>query len=209
MRLKTTLLFSIISCCCNIQAQQVQEEEFTHIPYEYPAYREATVTMMFGSKKQVKGNIYLDGSKFYFLQDSVPIEAGLHNIHRITFGDTTYIPVDTLAARIIAQDSSKMLVCIKTIDKYKMKGSNDGVQGTDKRGEGMAFFQLDMAGAMGLLELNNFDQLDKSKRFPLKKEYFYFIDGQLIPAKERPLTRRYNKPERKKLKALIENRNWS
>ena len=117
-------MFCIIACmafcCLEVQGQQAQEEETSPIPYAFPRYREATVTMMFGSKKQVLGNIYLDGSKFYFLQDSVPIEASLGNIHRVAFGDTLYMPVDNMLARIVAEDSAKMLVCVRTIDKYKM-----------------------------------------------------------------------------------------
>ena len=95
-------LITLLYCSLPIMAQQVQEDETTYIPYAFPQYRKATVTMMFGSKKEVMGNIYLDGSKFYFLKDSVSIEASLSNIHRVAFGDTLYMPVDTMLARIVA-----------------------------------------------------------------------------------------------------------
>lgn len=204
-------MFCIIACmafcCLEVQGQQAQEEETSPIPYAFPRYREATVTMMFGSKKQVLGNIYLDGSKFYFLQDSVSIEASLGNIHRVAFGDTLYMPVDNMLARIVAEDSAKMLVCVRTIDKYKMKGSNDGISGEDKRGEGMPFFQLDMVGSMGFIELGG-DQTIKTS-FPLKREYYFILSGEVVPAKERPVMRRYTKARRKVLKGMTENRWWS
>lgn len=191
------------------QAQQVQIDERTKTPYEYKAYRDATITMMFGSKKQVKGNIYLDGSKFYFMQGNKPIEASLHNINRIQFGDTVYMPVDTMAARIVAQKGNNMLVCIKTIDRQRMTGRNDGKEGSDKRGEGMAYFQLDMLSAMGFMELNNMEEEKKALTFPLKREYYYFLDGQKVPAKEGPVMKRYNKAQRKSLRVVTENRSWS
>lgn len=194
--------------CLPVFSQQVQEEETTPIPYAFPQYRKATVTMMFGSKKEVMGNIYLDGSKFYFLKDSIAIEAGLSNVSRVAFGDTLYIPVDTSLARIVATEDNKMLICIRTIDKYKMKGSNDGIQGEDKRSEGMAFFQLDMFSSMGFIELSP-ENIDKTKLFPLKREYFFIIDGEIIPAKERPVMKRYTKAQRKVLKGMTENRFWS
>ena len=201
-------LITLLYCSLPIMAQQVQEYETTYIPYAFPQYRKATVTMMFGSKKEVMGNIYLDGSKFYFLKDSVSIEASLSNIHRVAFGDTLYMPVDTMLARIVAEDSNKMLVCIRTIDKYKMKGCNDGIHGEDKRGEGMAYFQLDMFSSMGFIELNS-DQTDHSKLFPLKREYFYILNGEIVPAKERPVMKRYTKAQRKVIKGMTENRFWS
>lgn len=207
---KTLLSLCLISSLFSpLYAQQAQEEERTPIPFEYPAYRDVTLTMMFGSKKQVKGNIYLDGSKFYFLQDGKPIEANLYNINRIQFGDTLYIPVDTMAARIVAQDGNKMLVCIKTIDKKKMQGRNDARGENDRRGEGMAYFQLDMLSSMGFMELNNMEEEKKAKMFPLKREYFYFLDGQRVPAKESPIMKRYDKTKRKSLRVITENRRWS
>lgn len=201
-------ILTVFFYCLPVTAQQVQEEETTTIPYAFPQYRKATVTMMFGTKKEVMGNIYLDGSKFYFLQDSVSIEASLSNIHRIAFGDTLYMPVDTMLARIVAEDSTKMLICIRTIDKYKMTGANDGIHGEDKRGEGMAFFQLDMFSSMGFIELNS-DQSKQSRYFPLKREYYYILNGEIIPAKERPVMKRYTKAQRKVLKGLTESRFWS
>lgn len=209
MRRTLLLPLALLSFPLLSRAQQIQEEERTKIPYEYPAYRDAAITMMFGSKKQVKGNIYLDGSKFYFMQGKRPIEADLFNVSRIQFGDTVYIPIDTVAARIVAQLDNKMLVCVKTIDKDKMKGRNDNRNGTDKRNEGMAYAQIDMLSAIGFIELNNSEEEKKAKMFPLKREYYYFIDGQKIPAKEGPVMKRYDKATRKSLRVITENRNWS
>lgn len=209
MKIKILFMILVSFLCLPISGQQVQEEETTPIPYAFPQYRKATVTMMFGSKKEVMGNIYLDGSKFYFLKDSIAIEANLSNISRVAFGDSVYMPVDTSLARIVAtKDNNKMLICIQTIDKYKMKGSNDGIHGVDKRGEGMTFFQLDMFSAMGFIELDP-GNIDNSRVFPLKREYYFIIDGEIIPAKERPVMKRYTKAQRKVLKGMTENRFWS
>ena len=79
-------------------AQQVQEEERTDIPYEYHAFRDATVTMMFGSRKQVKGNIYLDGSKFYFMQNGKSIEADLGRKQDDKANGIVRIDIDLAAA---------------------------------------------------------------------------------------------------------------
>lgn len=196
-------------CCAALSAQQAQEEERTAVPYEYPAFREATVTMMFGSRKTVKANIYLDGSKFYFMQDDKPIEADLSNIHRVAFGDSIYMPVDNRMARIVAEDSSKMLVCVRTIDLYEMKGRSDGFGGRDQSGEGLPFFQIDINGVLGMVELNNSEAQEKARMFPLKREYFFLLDGDIVPAKERPVMSRYSKAERKRLRELTENRFWS
>ncbi len=196
-------------CCAALSAQQAQEEERTAVPYEYPAFREATVTMMFGSRKNVKANIYLDGSKFYFMQDDKPIEADLSNIHRVAFGDSIYMPVDNRMARIVAEDSSKMLVCVRTIDLYEMKGRSDGFGGRDQSGEGLPFFQIDINGVLGMVELNNSEAQEKARMFPLKREYFFLLDGDIVPAKERPVMSRYSKTERKRLRELTENRFWS
>ena len=210
-QMKRNILFSFLlffSYTCI--AQQAPEEERTLIPYEYPQFRDATVTMMFGSQKQVKANIYLDGSKFYFMNGKKAIEADLSNIRQVQFGDTTYIPQDTIMARIVVQDSTKMLICIKTIDKYKMTGRNDGFGGLDQRGEGLPFFQLDnMMGSIGMIELNDGDAQKQAKTFPLKRTYYFIINGEKVPAKESRIMRRYSKEQRKVLKGITENRHWS
>ena len=209
MKLSCFIILSFLTFATNVLAQQAPEEERTLIPYEYPQFRDATVTMMLGSKKNVKANIYLDGSKFYFLQGKKAIEADLSNIRQVEFGDTTYIPKETGMARIVAQDSNKVLICIKTIDKYKMTGRNDGFGGLDQRGEGLPFFQLDnMMGSIGMIELNDGDAQKKAKTFPLKRTYYFIIDGETIPAKESRIMRRYSKAERKVLKGITENRYW-
>ena len=190
-------------------AQQAPIDERTPIPYEYPSFRDATVTMMFGSKKQVKGNIYLDGSKFYFMQDGKAIEADPFNIHRVQFGDSLYIPIQEAMGLIVAEDSGKMLVCVKTIDTYKMKGRKDGFGGRDQSGEGLPFFQLDVNGVLGMVELDNSEAREKAKLFPLKREYYFLLDGHIVPAKERPVLSRYNKAQRKVLRGVTENRFWS
>ncbi len=202
-------LSAVLLCHPGLHAQQAPIDERTPIPYEYPAFREATVTMMFGSRKQVKGNIYLDGSKFYFMQEGKAIEADLGNIHRVQFGDSLYIPVKDEMAYIVAEDSGKMLVCVKTIDKYKMEGRKDGFGGRDQSGEGLPFFQLDANGILGMIELNNTEVQEKAGLFPLKREYYFLLDGEIVPAKERPLMSRYDKARRKLLRGMTENRFWS
>ena len=159
------------------RGQQAPVDERTAIPYEYPAFRDATVTMMVGSRKQVKGNVYLDGSRFYFMQDGKAIEANLGNVRRVQFGDSLYVPVNaTTVGYVVAQDSGKMLVCVRTIDKYKMKGRKDGFGGRDQSGEGLAFATLDGFG--GVLELDNREAMERAKRFPVQREYLFRIDGQ-------------------------------
>ena len=200
---------AVLLCHPGLHAQQAPIDERTPIPYEYPAFREATVTMMFGSRKQVKGNIYLDGSKFYFMQEGKAIEADLGNIHRVQFGDSLYIPVKDEMGYIVAEDSGKMLVCVKTIDKYKMEGRKDGFGGRDQSGEGLPFFQLDAYGILVMTELNNTEVQEKAGLFPLKREYYFLLDGEIVPAKERPLMSRYDKARRKLLRGMTENRFWS
>lgn len=204
------LLLVFLAVTVSATAQQAPEEERTLIPYEYPQFRDATVTMMFGSKKKVKANIYLDGSKFYFMQGKRAIEADLSNVRQVEFNDTVYIPKDTIMARIVAQDSTKTLICVKTIDKHKMTGRNDGFGGLDQRGEGLPFFQLDnMMGDIGMIELNDGDAQKQAKTFPLKRTYYFILDGEIVPAKESRIMRRYSKEQRKVLKGITENRHWS
>lgn len=204
----TFLLFSWL-CCTALYAQQAQEEERTPIPYEYSAYRDATVTMMFGSKQHVKGNIYLDGSKFYFMNGKQAIEADLGNVRQVQFGDTLYITMNNKMARVVAQDGEKMLVCVKTIDTYEMEGRKDGFGGRDQSGEGLPFFQVDINGMIGMIELNNADARRNAQQFPLKREYFFILDGDIVPAKERPVLGRYDEFRQKVLKGMTENRFWS
>lgn len=207
--MKRLILLMTFVCVSSLRAQTLQEEEYTRIPYVFQQYRDATVTMRLGSKKTVKGNIYLDGSKFYFLQNDKPIEAALGNIQQVEFGDSIYIPKDTMMAHVVARDSTKMLVCIKTIDVYKMKGTNDGFAGADRRSEGMEFFQLEIFGGMSTIDLNNEETREKARQFPLKREYFFILNGEWVPAKERPIMQRYSKSERKVLRVLTEYRRWS
>lgn len=61
---------------------------------------------------------------------------------------------------------------------------------------------------MGFIELNP-ENIDKTKLFPLKREYFFILDGEIIPAKERPVMKRYTKAQRKILKETTEDRFWS
>lgn len=204
----TTLLASLL-CCTVLHAQQAQEEERTPIPYEYPAFKDATVTMMFGTQKHVKGNIYLDGSKFYFMQEDKNIEADLGNIRQVSFGDTLYVVMNQMMARVVARDSSKMLVCVKTIDTYEMEGRKDGFGGRDQSGEGLPYFQVDINGVLGMIELNNAPDREKARQFPLKRDYYFILDGDIVPAKEQPVLGRYDEFRQQVLKGLTENRFWS
>ena len=191
LTLTAALLFPL-----TLHAQQAPIDERTPIPYEYPAFRDATVTMMFGSRKHVKGNIYLDGSKFYFMQDGKAIEADPFNIHRVQFGDSLYIPIKDAMALIVAEDSGDI-------------GRKDGFGGRDQSGEGLPFFQLDVNGVLGTVELDNSEAREKAKLFPLKREYYFLLDGDIVPAKERPVLSRYDKARRKELRVTTENRFWS
>lgn len=191
----------LISGCPALMAQQAPVDERTATPYEYPAFKDATVTMMFGSRKHVKGNVYLDGSKFYFMQGQTSIEADLSNIRSIRFGDSLYVPVNaTTVGYVVAQDSNKMLVCVRTIDQYEMNER-------DKHSEGLAFAQLE--GFSGVLEMDNREAMERAKKFPVQREYLFRIDGQWIPAKEGPVLDRYDRSKRLMLRGMTENRYWS
>lgn len=196
----------VLLASLQVRAQQAQIDEWWPQPYEYPTFREAIVSMRFGSKKVVQGNIYLYGSKFYFINRGRAIEAALGNVRSITIGDSTYLPIDTIVARVVAQDSTKMLLCVHTIDTKRMKGHLAASAGDDKNSEGLPYVNIE---GLGILEQNDTEEREKSKMFPLKREYYYMLDGQLIRAKEGTVMRRYSKEERKRLKQLTENRHWS
>ncbi len=117
--------------------------------------------------------------------------------------------MNQMMARVVARDSSKMLVCVKTIDTYEMEGRKDGFGGRDQSGEGLPYFQVDINGVLGMIELNNAPDREKARQFPLKRDYYFILDGDIVPAKEQPVLGRYDEFRQQVLKGLTENRFWS
>jgi hypothetical protein len=188
-------------------AQQNQVQETTKIPYAYNKYQDATLTMLFGSKKKVQANIYYDGSRLYFLKDSVPMQATLNNIIKADFPDATYIAVNDFMAKVVAVKDEKMLLCVKTIDKDAMRGRDDGMH--DRKGEGLPFFQLE---GFGMIDMAGTDvaYAKENAQFPIMRTYYIrTADGTVLPAKESILKKRLTGDKKKQFKIFTENRLWS
>lgn len=205
MNKKICMLLCFAFFAMGAAAQQNQEKENVRIPYAYSQYQDVTLTFIFGSKKKVMGNIYYDGSRLYYLQDSVPMQADLHNIVKAEFPDATYLAIDSTMARLVAEKDGKRLLCVKTIDVKEMMGRDDGMH--DKKGEGLPFFQLE---GYGIIDLAGTESTNQKTLFPIVRSYYVtFPDGAIVPAKDRYLKKRYTGAKRKQFILFTEDRFWS
>lgn len=205
MNKKIGVLLCLAFFAMGTAAQQNQEKENVKVPYAYTKYQDATLTFLFGSKKKVMANIYYDGSRLYYLQDSIPMQADLHNIVKAEFPDATYLAMDSMMARLVAEKDGKRLLCVKTIDVPNMIGRDDGMH--DKKGEGLPFFQLE---GFGILDMAGTEPVNQKTLFPIVRSYYVtFPDGSIVPAKDRYLKKRYKGEKRKQFVMFTEDRFWS
>jgi hypothetical protein len=202
---KTLTALLLWIACATGYAQQNQQELTTLVPYAYPEYQKAVVTMLFGSKKNLEANIYYAGSRLYYKDRDTTMVAELANVRTIEFenGDF-YETVGEQAAKVEARESAGMLLSVTTIDEKKMRGTSDS--NNDRKGENPPFLNID---GLGNLDMSGSYDEHKYERFLLKVEYYFRVNGRTFPANYASVKENIPEGKKKAFREKMKDRNWS
>lgn len=200
------LLGSLLMTCVSSFAQQVQEDLRTDRQLVFPTFREAKVLQTFNRSIKVKGNIMYKNAALCFVdeKDGKVRQAFTDNILGVEFDSLRYVKVDATAmGQIMAERGYNRLLAVTTIDMKRYKEITTG--NTD-----LPFVSLDMGG-MGMdqfIDLSGSEQ-QANKGYPLRRDYYFYLKGRIIPAKERLIKKEVTPEMKVAFKNLMADRWWS
>lgn len=187
-------------------AQQQQEELRSNSQLVFPEFREGRVLQSFGRSVKAKVNILYRNAALCYLDttDNKIKQATNNSIWGVEIDSIRYVKVkDQRMGRVLAEQAGKQLLCVTTIDLPRYKELTMG-------GVDMPFFEIDMGG-FGydqFMDLSNNEQAS-NKGYPLKREYYFMLEGEAVPANFKML-KDHVKPElRTAFKRQTEDQWWS
>lgn len=201
--LLSTLLLWV---CISLFAQQAQEDLRTDRQLVFPHFREAKVLQTFNRSIKVKANIMYRNAALCFIDESDGKirQAFTNNIVGVEFDSIRYVKVDTVSmGLVVAEQGYNRLLAVTTIDMKRYKELTGG--NTD-----LPFVSLDMGG-MGMdqfIDLSGAEQ-QANKGYPLRRDYFFYLKGRIVPAKERLIKKEVDPKMKTAFKNLMADRWWS
>lgn len=194
-------LLTLFACLNgSVYAQQNQQLRRSRSIFLFPEFQEATVRQTFNRTLKAKVNIFLKDASLVFIQDKKVMRAYTKNIIGVVFGDTLrYMKVDSVMARVVAQEGYNYLLCKTTVNMSRYREEEQG-------GSNLDFFE--MSDLNYFVELNQ-DRRDDDLGIPLEDKYYFNVKGYVIPANESAFKKVMDKGQMDAFKVLMGNRFWS
>lgn len=194
-------LLTLFACLNgSVYAQQNQQLRRSRSIFLFPEFQEATVRQTFNRTLKAKVNIFLKDASLVFIQDKKVMRAYTKNIIGVDFGDTLrYMKVDSVMARVVAQEGYNYLLCKTTVNMSRYREEEQG-------GSNLDFFE--MSDLNYFVELNQ-DRRDDDLGIPLEDKYYFNVKGYVIPANESAFKKVMDKGQMEAFKVLMGNRFWS
>lgn len=194
-------LLTLFACLNgSVYAQQNQQLRRSRSIFLFPEFQEATVRQTFNRTLKAKVNIFLKDASLVFIQDKKVMRAYTNNIIGVVFGDTLrYMKVDSVMARVVAQEGYNYLLCKTTVNMSRYREEEQG-------GSNLDFFE--MSDLNYFVELNQ-DRRDDDLGIPLEDKYYFNVKGYVIPANESAFKKVMDKGQMDAFKVLMGNRFWS
>lgn len=159
----------------------------------FAQFKPATITLKDGRViHQGSSNIFLKNSRLVYKHLDKVMEANMDVIASVDFGDRVYIKTDSALMYIVDSVKNHLLLCKSTIDmeSYKRNMINSR--------------QISNLEISTMVSVTTTDIASTDDAFyPLDNEYYFLIDGKLIKAHERTLSRALPNEKRHLLKTII------
>jgi hypothetical protein len=151
--------------------------EMSKYATQYKEFQPAKIYMMLGDTIKASANIFLKNSSLYFMRGSLMMQADMHNVVAVDFGDNHYVKIDTLLAVVVGNYKGNQLLCTRQIDIeafITMKKNATMVTNMD--------FSLNNYLNVQKMETSNGDE-----EFPIHRIYFFYYNGKYVRVNDRDL----------------------
>lgn len=157
----------------------------------YEDYQPAKITL-YSDKVifQPKANIFLKDATLLFQKGKHDMKANINQIKAVEFADRSYVKLDTLLAMVIDTVGKNRVLCATTIDIEAfttIELNNQVVSNLDLGGDQVSVTRMTTTAP-------------EDKIYPLINTYYFEVDGKIIKAHERILSRHLPKEKRNRLK---------
>lgn len=201
MKQRIFFLLALVCCLClGAQAQQNQGQRRSKSIFVFNDFVDAKVRQTFNRTLKAKVNIFYKDASLVFMEDGKVKRAYTKNIIGVDFGDSLrYMKVDSVMARVVAQQGYNYLLCKTTVNMRQYREEEQG-------GAGLDFFEMS--------DLNYFAELNQDRRdddvgIPLQNTFFFNVKGRVIPANETAFKKVMDQSQLEAFKVLMANRFWS
>lgn len=168
---------------------------YSAITTVYEKYQPAKITMKDGKVvMQDKANVFLKNARLLFKKGSWDMQADMSQIHSVEFADRYYLCVDTLLTTVVDTlgENKAVYATVVDIEAYKGKVANSRV-----------ISNLSLGGDQ--IAVTAYDKDEGAEdRYPLMRVYYLLIDGKVVPAHERTVSRMLPKDKRARLKFYLD-----
>ena len=183
-------LLSLAFCLCVFTALHGQECT-TVWPYLYPDFTEGAINRTSGKTVNYKLNVHVKESKLHFLSGNLVNEAHLTDVSSVRIGEDVYIPVNKQLMRVVAKDGDNAYVLeLKIADLSTLSetggayGTSSSTSATNKLSSIETDSQINHNHMLLKASRNNGENLN------LESTFYFFIDGELIPASTRAVDKK-------------------
>lgn len=184
-------------------AQQNVELRRSRSVFEFDKFRPARIMQPFGRHVTDSVNIFLKDASLCFLREGRVYKADVSKVLGLQADSAEYRMVGTQMGRIVARRGYNLLLCVTTVNMHQYEteiGSR----------EHQTFFEvIPDLGPGAFLDLDHEALREEDKGYPLNETYYFWIKGEIVPAKESKF-KKYVRPEmRSAFRALMDDRFWS
>ncbi len=163
----------------------------------FEKFQPATIILENGDTTfQKEANIFLKGSSLIYKYRNRTMEAYINQIKAVRFQDSSYyVRVDTALAQVIDTLSDRRLLCVTVIDvdAYRTQLLNERQITNFELGEHVNVTSTDLLPE------------DEERSYPLRRIYYFDLDGKIIKVQERNVKRLITKDDQRIYKTIIQS----
>lgn len=192
MRRATLLIIISLLTFVEVMAQQA-----TPAVTVYREFQPATVYLSSGKKLNLSlANIFLKNSSLLYKSGAQTKEANMKTLERVEFGDRTYYRLDTILAYRVDTVGREALYCAQQIDfkAYQQLLVNNS-----------QFTSLSLGDMVGYTTA----EIGVEDRLPIISLFYFSLGGKYVLAHERHLKRVLSKEQRRRMAAVMSERDFS
>lgn len=185
------ILFTLFLICPFIGIWAQKEAGTSTRTTVYEEYQPAKVTLYNGKVIfQKKANIFLKDATLLFKNGKLDMKANMNQIKGVEFADRSYVKLDTLLAMVIDTVGKNRVLCTTTVDMeaYTINELNSQeVSSLNFGGDQVSVTRMTTVAP-------------EDRVYPLINTYYFEVDGKIIKAHERTISRHLSREKRDRLK---------
>lgn len=187
----------ILLCClaCTLELSAQKFAGMINRTTVYETYQPARITLTTGRViMQKEANVFLKNARLLFKKGRLDMEANMAQIRAVEFADKSYVRLDTMLAVVTDTLGNNRVLCTTTIDlaAFTNREINDRIISNFEIGtEQVSMASLDMVAL-------------EDKEYPLVNNYYFEVNGKILEANERTITRHLNRSKRSRLEFYLQ-----